>query len=200
MLWRHRSGTAGTLTSHPSYGTLIHPSGGRHRPVCSNDLMSLADVEAIKQVKYRYLRAMDTKNWDDFAATMTEDIVGAYGSSLGKELHFDNRADLVEYLSSAMGPGVVTEHRVTHPEITVTGDTGSAIWYLQDRVIVAEYNFMLIGAAFYRDQYRRTADGWRICATGYDRTYEATMSVADLNFKVKPGRARADFTGDGTIS
>ena len=40
---------------------------------------------------------------------------------------------------------------------------------------------------------RRTADGWRISATGYDRTYEATMSVADLKFKVKPGRARADL-------
>lgn len=152
-----------------------------------------ADIEAIKQVKYRYLRAMDTKHWDEFADTMTQDIVGAYGSSLGKELHFDNRADLVQYLSSAMGPGVVTEHRVTHPEITVDGETASAIWYLQDRVIVAEYNFMLIGAAFYRDKYRRTPDGWRICGTGYDRTYEATMSLADLNFKVTPGRARADY-------
>lgn len=165
--------------------------------MCCNDLMSphdhASDIEAIKQVKYRYLRAMDTKHWDDFADTMTEDIVGAYGPSLGKTLNFDNRGDLVQHLSSVMGPGVVTEHRVTHPEITVDGDTASAIWYLQDRVIVAEYNFMLIGAAFYRDKYRRTADGWRICDTGYDRTYEATMSVADLNFNVTPGRARADI-------
>ena len=123
----------------------------------------IADIEAIKQVKYRYLRAMDTKHWDDFADTMTEDVVGSYGSSLGKELHFNSRTDLVEYLSSAMGPGVVTEHRVTHPEITVTGDTASGIWYLQDRVIVPEYDFMLIGAAFYRDTYRRTGDRdrWR---------------------------------------
>jgi hypothetical protein len=84
---------------------------------------------------------------------------------------------------------VLTEHRVTHPEITVTGDEAVGTWYLQDRVIVAEYNFMLIGAAFYRDSYRRTEDGWRISATGYDRTYEATMSLAGLDFKVKPGRA-----------
>src|SRR6201998_3087299 len=160
----------------------------------------IADIEAIKRVKYRYLRAMDTKHWEDFADTMTEDIVGAYGESLGKELHFNNRADLVEYLSSAMGPGVVTEHRVTHPEITVTGDTASGIWYLQDRVIVPEYDFMLIGAAFYRDRYRRTEAGWRISGTGYDRTYEATMSVADLKFKVKPGRARADFAEVTAIS
>jgi SnoaL-like domain len=151
----------------------------------------LADVTAIEQVKYRYLWGLDTKHWDDFADTLTEDVQGDYGSSLGEELHFSNRSDLVDYMRSALGPGVITEHRVTHPEILVTGDEATGRWYLQDRVIVAEFNFMLIGAAFYRDRYRRTADGWRISATGYDRTYEATMSVADIDFKVKPGRALA---------
>lgn len=148
-----------------------------------------ADIAAIKQLKYRYLRALDTKHWDDFTDTLAEDVTGDYGSSVGTELHFTNRADLVDYLRQALGPGVITEHRVTHPEITVTGDTATGIWYLQDRVIVAEFNFMLIGAAFYHDQYRRTTDGWRISATGYDRTYEATMSLAGLNFNIRPGRA-----------
>jgi SnoaL-like domain len=151
-----------------------------------------ADLAAIKRVKYRYLRALDTKHWHDFADTLTDDVRGDYGSSVGKELHFTNRTDLVEYMRSACGPNVVTEHRVTHPEIDVTGDTASGRWYLQDRVIVPEFDFMLIGAAFYRDQYRRTDGGWRISATGYDRTYEATMSLEGLNFKVKPGRAMAD--------
>ncbi|MEZ0364193.1 nuclear transport factor 2 family protein [Mycobacterium sp. pUA109] len=163
--------------------------------MCCNDQMSprdvTADIDAIQQVKYRYLRALDTKHWDDFADTLTEDIAGDYGSSLGEELRFSNRTDLVEYMRSSLGPAIITEHRVTHPEISVTGDEASATWYLQDRVIVAEMNFMLIGAAFYRDRYRRTADGWKISATGYDRTYEATMSLAGLDFKLTPGRALA---------
>lgn len=154
-------------------------------------MSSYDDIEAIKQVKYRYLRGLDTKHWDDFADTLTEDVKGDYGSSVGEEHHFTNRKDLVDYMRSALGPNVITEHRVTHPEITLDGDEASAIWYLQDHVIVAEFNFMLIGAAFYRDRYRRTADGWRISATGYDRTYEATMSLAGMDFKVTPGRALA---------
>ncbi|BBX64732.1 hypothetical protein MSAS_39060 [Mycobacterium saskatchewanense] len=149
----------------------------------------VADIEAIKQLKYRYLRALDTKRWDDFADTLADDVVGDYGSSLGEELHFTNRVDLVNFMRKSLGPAVITEHRVTHPEITVTGDEASGTWYLQDRVIVADFNFMLIGAAFYRDSYRRTGDGWRISATGYDRTYEATMSLAGLDFKLKPGKA-----------
>jgi SnoaL-like domain len=151
----------------------------------------LADVAAIEQVKYRYLRGLDTKHWDDFAATLTDDVIGNYAASLGEEHRFTNRADLVEFMRSSLGPEIITEHRVTHPEITVTGDEATGRWYLQDRVIVAEFNFMLIGAGFYRDQYRRTPDGWRISATGYDRTYDATMSLANLDFKLRPGKALA---------
>jgi len=152
-------------------------------------LDELADIEAIKQVKYRYLRALDTKRGHEFADTLAEDVIGDYGSSVGEEHHFTNRVDLVNYMRKSLGPAVITEHRVTHPEITVSGDEASGGWYLQDRVIVADVNFMLIGAAFYRDKYRRTADGWKISATGYDRTYEATMSLAGIDFKVTPGRA-----------
>lgn len=148
-----------------------------------------ADIEAVKQVKYRYLRALDTKRWDEFADTLADDVVGDYGSSVGEEHHFTNRVDLVNYMRKSLGPAVITEHRVTHPEITVSGDEASATWYLQDRVIVADFNFMLIGAAFYHDSYRRTDDGWKISTTGYERTYEATMSLAGLDFKLTPGRA-----------
>jgi hypothetical protein len=89
-----------------------------------------------------------------------------------------------------MPANVITEHRVTHPEIDVDGDEATGTWYLQDRVIVADFNFMLYGAAFYHDRYRRTPDGWRISATGYQRTYEVNMSTeAITNFKVKPGAA-----------
>jgi hypothetical protein len=146
---------------------------------------SRTDKEAIEQVKYRYLRALDTKDWAAFADTLTEDVTGDYGG----RLKFTNRTELVDYMRSSIGPDVITEHRVTHPEITVAGDEAHAVWYLQDRVIAAEFDFMLIGAAFYRDTYRRTPGGWKISATGYDRTYEATMSLKGLDFKLKPGPA-----------
>jgi hypothetical protein len=158
--------------------------------MCCNAVMTDAphearDKEAIERVKYHYLRALDTKDWEAFADTLTEDVTGNYGG----RLHFTNRGELVEYMRSSIGPDMITEHRVTHPEITVNGDTANAVWYLQDRVIVAEFNFMLFGAGFYKDTYRRTPDGWKISATGYDRTYEATMSLEGLNFKLKPGAA-----------
>ena len=152
-------------------------------------MLAMGDLEDIKRVKYRYLRALDTKKWEEFAGTLTEDVVGDYGSSVGEEHHFTDRESLVAYMRASLPPNVITEHRVTHPEITVDGDEATATWYLQDRVMVPDFDFMLIGAAFYNDRYRRTADGWRISATGYERTYEATMSLKGLDFKLTPGAA-----------
>lgn len=158
---------------------------------CNGGMVDLDAIEAIKRVKYRYLRALDTKHWDDLADTLTDDIVGDYGSSLGREHRFTNRDDLVAFMRTSMPAGVLTEHRVTHPEITIDGDQAEATWYLQDRVIVPEFNFMLFGAAFYRDRYRLTGDGWRICATGYERTYEVTQGLDGSNVKVTAGSALA---------
>jgi len=149
----------------------------------------MGDIEEIERLKYRYLRALDTKHWDEFADTLTEDVVGDYGESLGEEHHFTDRDSLVEFMVKAMPADMITEHRVTPPEIDVDGDEATGIWYLQDKVIVPKHNFMLMGAGFDHDRYRRTADGWRISATGYDRTYDASLSTESLGFKVKAGRA-----------
>jgi hypothetical protein len=157
--------------------------------MCCN--VAMGDIDEIQQMKYRYLRALDTKHWDDFADTLTEDVIGDYGESLGEEHHFTDRASLVEFMVTSMPAEVITEHRVTHPEIVVDGDEATGIWYLQDKVIVPAFDFMLIGAGFYHDRYRRTADGWKISATGYDRTYDASLSTKALDFKVKAGRAIA---------
>ena len=102
------------------------------------------DLEAVKALKYRYLRTLDTKDWVAFAETLTEDVVGEYGESLS----FADRDELVGYMRTSVGPGVITEHRVSHPEILIDGDTASGRWYLQDRVIVPAFSFMMIGAAF----------------------------------------------------
>ena len=37
-------------------------------------LQTLQDIEAIKQLKARYFRTLDTKAWDDFADVFTDDV------------------------------------------------------------------------------------------------------------------------------
>lgn len=148
------------------------------------DLAWLVDLEAIKQLKYRYLRTLDTKDWAGFEDCFLPEATGDYAG-----LVFTDRAALVDYMRTNLGEQVVTLHQVHHPEITVEGDAAAARWYLQDRVLVEAFDFVLEGAAFYEDRYVRTAAGWRVSHTGYTRTHETTYSmsaVPGFALKVRP--------------
>ena len=133
------------------------------------------DITAISQLKYRYLRTLDTKDWDGFRDCFLPDATGDYNG-----LVFADRDALVSYMKENLGAGLLTMHQVHHPEIAVDGDVATARWYLQDKVIVPAFSFMLEGAAFYSDRYARTPDGWRVAHTGYRRTFEATYNLGDL--------------------
>jgi hypothetical protein len=147
-------------------------------------LARVDDITAISQLKYRYLRTLDTKAWDEFEACFLPEATGDYNG-----LVFDDRAALVSYMRENLGEGLITMHQVHHPEITVDGDTATARWYLHDKVFVEAFRFMLEGAAFYDDRYVRTPEGWRVAHTGYRRTFEATYNLDDLpGFKLNgPG-------------
>jgi hypothetical protein len=133
------------------------------------------DLTLISQLKYRYLRTLDTKQWDRFEECFLPDATADYNGLL-----FENRSELVAYMRENVGEGVLTMHQVHHPELEVDGDTATGRWYLQDKVIVPAFQFMLEGAAFYEDRYARTPDGWRVAYTSYRRTFEITYNLADL--------------------
>jgi hypothetical protein len=133
------------------------------------------DLEQIRQLKYRYLRTLDTKSWEEFASCFLPEATGDYNG-----LVFADRQALVAYMRENLGEGMLTMHHVHHPEITVDGDAATGRWYLQDKVIVPAFSFMLEGAAFYEDRYARTPDGWRVAHTGYRRTFEISYDLADL--------------------
>lgn len=139
-------------------------------------MSDLSAVAEIKQLKYRYLRCVDMHLWDELGETLAEDVSASYG----KRLSFDSRDAVVRGLAEQMTDDVVTEHRVSHPEITVDGDTATGRWYLQDRVIVPAFNTMIFGAAFYDDAYVRVDGRWLIARTGYERTYEAMIDLKDV--------------------
>jgi hypothetical protein len=150
------------------------------------DLDRVLDLESIKQLKYRYLRTLDLKRWEEFAEVFLPEATGDYGEGLS----FGSRDELVAFMRENLGPQMVTLHQCHHPEIAVDGDRATGVWYLEDRVLMPEHRLVLEGAAFYEDRYVRTPEGWRIEHTGYRRTYEATMSMDDLpSYVLRIGKA-----------
>jgi ketosteroid isomerase-like protein len=144
--------------------------------------MDLVALEEIRRLKYRYLRCVDLKRWDEIAEVFTPDATADYGTpSAGRPLNLRGRDEIVTFLRDSLGNGIITLHSAGQPEIDVDGDTATGTWRFEDTVIATEFNVVIAGAAFYEDRYARGEDGrWRISHTGYVRIYETSMSLADL--------------------
>jgi hypothetical protein len=142
--------------------------------VTPDDLLTL---RAIEDLKYRYLRTLDLKDWDGFAEVFEPEATGDYGDGL----RFAGAAEIVAFMRQSLGPGIITVHQVHHPEIVLDdGTTARGTWMLMDRVIAVEHRILIEGASVYQDSYRRGTDGrWRISHTGYERIYESTMTLDD---------------------
>lgn len=153
--------------------------------------MDLVAIEEIRQLKYRYFRTLDLKEWDAFGDCLTEDVVARYGTqAMDKPVHYNSRADVVGFMRDNLGTGVVTVHIASHPEITVDGDTATGSWGFEDTVIVPDFKVIIRGGGYYDDSYRRDADGkWHIASTEYQRIYETMTSLDDTpSFKLIANR------------
>jgi ketosteroid isomerase-like protein len=139
--------------------------------------VDLVAIREIEQLKYRYVRALDHKDWELFRSCFADDATASYGG----RLEFSSADEIVAYMRDTLGPSMITVHQVHQPEITIDGDTATALWALMDRVIMTEFRFLLDGASTYHDRYRRGDDGqWRITNTGYERIYEQMISFDDV--------------------
>jgi hypothetical protein len=159
-------------------------------PLTPDDLVQ---IRLIEELKYRYLRFLDLKRWDDLAELLAPDATASYG---GGAYSFEGRDAIMGFLRRTMASErVLTSHKCHHPEISVSpdGKIAHGTWALDDVVVQQEYGVTIRGAAFYADVYRRTGDGWLIAATGYQRVYEEVYprgSLAGL-------RVTADYWGTG---
>ena len=152
--------------------------------------MRLEDAAAIKDLKYRYFRHLDLKEFTELGGLLTEECEAAYDNG---NLSFSGRAAIVEFLESSLAsPGILNEHHGHHPEITFIGDDeATGVWYLEDRVLIPDADLEISGTAFYADRYVRTSDGWRIASTGYQRVFEehrvhSTYALTSLRSRFTP--------------
>jgi bile-acid 7alpha-dehydratase len=87
-------------------------------------IQSLLEIEAIKQLKYAYLRHLDLKDWDAVTALFTPDVVSTYSD--GKH-SYQGRDAVMAFLSQLLShKRIVTKHQVHHPEITLNDDFTAA--------------------------------------------------------------------------
>lgn len=117
------------------------------------------DIEAIKQLKARYCRTMDTKDWAAMRRVFTDDVTMDTTESGGNVM--TGADDFLTFLVEAIGD-VVTVHQCHTPEIELTSETAATgIWAMEDTLRFADGSEMH-GYGHYYETYRAHEGDWRI--------------------------------------
>jgi hypothetical protein len=130
----------------------------------------------IAELKARYCRLLDTKQWDAWRALFTDDVEIDISDDITPEMGtptFRGRDRLVEQTRRFMDPGQ-SAHHVHSSEIAFDDDDHArGIWAMSDHVVFppgGPVPFKAMTArGFYHERYVRTADGWKIAANRLER-------------------------------
>ena len=123
----------------------------------------LLEIEEIKQLKARYFRLMDSKQWLPFSQVFSDDVV--VDVSHDKHAPGDTirgRADVVDFIRKAVGKAV-TVHHGHMPEIELTSPTEArGVWAMFDYVEFKPGRGIR-GYGHYHEEYRKEGGRWHIC-------------------------------------
>ena len=132
----------------------------------SEALERLLAQHDIATLKYRYVRALEERDWEAWADSFTEDAEATFMPAPGEtqsEVH-RSRAELREWVPTALD-GVYPIIRISMPDIEILGpDRARADWAQVERLAFTDGPLReTTYYGYYHETYQRCADGrWRI--------------------------------------
>lgn len=142
----------------------------------SDELKTLLEIEKIKQLKYRYFRHLDSKQFADIVQLFTENATTAYDNGRHS---YQGRDAIFKFLDESMTTvDSLTAHQAHHPEISLIDDNhATGIWHFEDTVHRLDYRVLIFGAGIYWDEYIKVDGEWKIDHTGYERLWVRTEKI-----------------------
>jgi SnoaL-like domain len=156
-----------------------------------DDATALLEIEAIKQLKARYCRYLDTKDWQAWRGIFTEDFLSDTSHAGGKVTR--GADEFVAFTRKGVDDRA-TAHQVHAPEIELTSaTTARGIWALEDVVRLAP-GVNLRGYGHYHETYEKVDGQWRIAGSKLTRLREDIFNVfvsVYLSNRIKKAVGRA---------
>ena len=155
-------------------------------------IRALEDIEAIKRLKYRYFRLVDTQRFEALREVFTPDATTSYQDELSQQ----GIDAIIEFLRTSLGTAIkngrMGMHLGHHPEIELTSETtATGVWALDDNSMDANTHTARWMGAYYQDRYVKVNGQWKIKHTGYiflfhGRWEEPTLTAKRGQAAVKP--------------
>ncbi len=141
-------------------------------------IQRLEDIEAIKQLKHRYLRSIDTADIVTLTTLLADDIEVDYK---GGSYHWavSGKQNVLDSIAAGFHNRAIAQHTGHHPEIEITSPTtATGLWYLTDSFTHLDSLYVTAGSALYRDNYVKLNGAWQIKRSSYTRIYEIVDRIA----------------------
>lgn len=117
------------------------------------------DTDAIRNLKARYFRTLDTKDWEAFREVFTPDFCSDTTCSGGTVI--EGVDQFVEFVRGTLATKI-TVHHGHIPEIEISStDSASAVWPMEDLIKFAP-GLEMRGYGHYHETYQKIAGQWRI--------------------------------------
>lgn len=140
-----------------------------------DDPAALLEIESIKQLKARYCRHLDAKDWVAWRELFAEDFVSEIVDSASRVIV--GADEFVTYTRQTIGKrSQPTVHQVHAPEISLTSPTTArGIWALNDVVRLIPI-ITLRGYGHYHEKYEKTDGQWRLKSSRLTRLREDVVT------------------------
>jgi len=128
------------------------------------EIRVLKDIEAIKRLKHKYCRCIDTKLWDELIDCFSGDASAEY---YRPEWQFHGAKAIVQWIREADGRDYIHGvHQCHNPEIDVTGDTtAKGVWALYSYSVDRQADRVSRFVGLYHDEYIKENGVWKIKST-----------------------------------
>lgn len=127
------------------------------------------ELEALKQLKARYCRLLDTKDWTAWRGLFTDDFLSDTSPSGGKVI--EGADHFVAFTRKSLRDQA-TVHQVHAPELELTSPTTArGVWALED-VVRFGPGVNLRGYGHYTETYEKVGDTWLIASSTLTRLRE----------------------------
>jgi len=137
--------------------------------VSASDAETLLELEALRALKARYFRSLDTQDWEAYAEVFTEDAEMDVSDDVGDGpgARVQGRAAIARGVAAALS-GARTVHHGHMPELELLGpDTARGIWAMEDYVEWpgdGPERTGFRGYGHYHETYRKQDGEWRIAS------------------------------------
>jgi hypothetical protein len=139
-----------------------------------DEAAALLEIEAIKQVKARYCRYLDTKDWQAWRGLFVDDFVSDTAEAGGKLIV--GADEFVAFTRESLR-NRATVHQVHAPEIELTSaTTARAIWALEDVVRLGP-GVNLRGYGHYHEAYEKINGRWLFTSSKLTRLREDIFNI-----------------------